>query len=63
MNYKIIINTVDGNCDQGWVHYNGKCYFFSDVITTQQDSMTSCKDIGGQLTSILDPNEQSFIVG
>ena len=54
---------VDGKCDEGWRHYNGKCYKFETSSMTFQKSKEFCQQNNGMLTSILDENEQSFLVG
>jgi len=55
--------TIDGKCDEGWRHYNGKCYKFETSSMTFQKSKEFCQQNNGMLTSILDENEQSFLVG
>ena len=57
------VSTVDGQCDEGWRHFNGHCYFIDTSTVTQSEAKSFCAANLAELTSVLDANEQSFIVG
>ncbi|XP_060948466.1 CD209 antigen-like protein E [Limanda limanda] len=48
-------------CEDGWEPHGGKCYFFSWVILTWDQSRTQCKSMSGDLVVINNREEQRFL--
>jgi len=46
---------------RGCSSYNGNNYFVSTTKRTQSDARSDCQSLGGDLTSITDAAEDSFI--
>ena len=55
--------TVEGKCESGWRHFQNKCYFFGDEERSQSDAENYCVGLNSHLTSVLDEDEESFIIG
>ena len=49
-------------CPDGWPSNNGNCYFVSTDELEQSDARSYCQASGGDLASISDSAEDSFIV-
>lgn len=52
-------NTV---CPDGWIDHNGFCYRYVDEKGSWDNSVNTCKALGGQLTSILSLSEQELLL-
>ncbi|XP_033107156.1 macrophage mannose receptor 1-like [Anneissia japonica] len=52
---------VIGSCEPGWDYYEGQCYKVDSFQRTFSDSKKACEDMDSVLTSILNPNEESFL--
>ncbi|CAK8673207.1 unnamed protein product [Clavelina lepadiformis] len=55
--------SVEGKCDDGWRHFNGYCYLIGPSEETQSTASSYCTKNGGNLASILNAAEESFLVG
>ncbi|XP_047195189.1 hepatic lectin-like isoform X5 [Hippoglossus stenolepis] len=49
-------------CEDGWEPHGGKCYFFSSVTLTWDQSRTECRSMRGDLVVINNREEQRFLV-
>ncbi|XP_053302285.1 hepatic lectin isoform X2 [Pleuronectes platessa] len=49
------------SCEDGWEPHGGKCYFFSSVTSTWDQSRTQCKSMRGDLVVINSREEQRFL--
>jgi len=54
---------VEGKCKDGWRHFKKFCYFFGQSEKTQTAAENFCIQEGGKLTSIVNDDEQSFLIG
>jgi len=54
---------VEGKCKDGWRHFQKFCYLFAQGEETQSSADDFCVQNGGKLTSILNNDEQSFLIG
>ncbi|XP_053302295.1 C-type lectin domain family 4 member E isoform X2 [Pleuronectes platessa] len=48
-------------CEDGWEPHGGKCYFFSSVTLTWNESRKQCKSMRGDLVVINSREEQRFL--
>ncbi|XP_060948484.1 C-type lectin domain family 4 member E-like [Limanda limanda] len=48
-------------CEDGWEPHGGKCYFFSSVTLTWNESRTQCISMSGDLVVINNREEQRFL--
>ncbi|CAB1437451.1 unnamed protein product [Pleuronectes platessa] len=48
-------------CEDGWEPHGGKCYFFSSVTLTWNESRRQCKSMRGDLVVINSREEQEFL--
>ncbi|XP_076840882.1 macrophage mannose receptor 1-like isoform X2 [Brachyhypopomus gauderio] len=51
-----------GYCHSPWIPYSGHCYFLNRIKRTWLDARDACRREGGDLLSILNTEEQSFII-
>ncbi|XP_047195193.1 hepatic lectin-like isoform X2 [Hippoglossus stenolepis] len=49
-------------CEDGWEPHGGKCYFFSSVTLTWNQSRRQCRSMRGDLVVINNREEQRFLV-
>ncbi|XP_065656936.1 macrophage mannose receptor 1 isoform X2 [Hydra vulgaris] len=49
------------NCPAGWLAYKNSCYLFENKKQSWMESNLECKKNGGNLLSVVDQNEHSFI--
>ncbi|XP_062266243.1 C-type lectin domain family 6 member A-like [Platichthys flesus] len=55
-------NKTCPSCEDGWEPHGGKCYFFSSVTLTWDQSRKQCKSMRGDLVVINSREEQRFLV-
>ncbi|XP_069032720.1 CD209 antigen-like protein C [Embiotoca jacksoni] len=48
-------------CDEGWEHHGGQCYYFSINKSPWEDSRQECGHKGGDLVKIDSRDEQEFL--
>ncbi|XP_047200076.1 hepatic lectin isoform X2 [Hippoglossus stenolepis] len=53
--------TACPRCEDGWEPHGGKCYFFSSVTLTWNQSRTECTSMRGDLVVINNKEEQEFL--
>ncbi|XP_027145353.1 macrophage mannose receptor 1 isoform X2 [Larimichthys crocea] len=51
-----------GFCAKPWIPYNGHCFHLNRTKKTWTDSQRDCRDEGGDLVSIRNLEDQSFII-
>ena len=52
------------SCPVDWQARRQSCYFVNDTVSiTYSEALSACNDIGGTLTSVLDQDEQNFLIG
>ncbi|KAG8014276.1 Macrophage mannose receptor 1 [Nibea albiflora] len=51
-----------GFCAKPWIPYNGHCFHLNKTLKTWTDSQRDCRDEGGDLVSIRNLEDQSFII-
>ncbi|KAM3604663.1 uncharacterized protein V6R79_014470 [Siganus canaliculatus] len=51
-----------GHCSRPWIPYNGKCFFLNRTEKTWLDAQKMCRKEGGDLVSIRNVEEQSFVI-
>ncbi|XP_030611904.1 macrophage mannose receptor 1 [Archocentrus centrarchus] len=51
-----------GFCPSHWVHYAGNCYYLERSTKMWRDALAACHKEGGDLASIHNIEEQSFII-
>ncbi|XP_034456850.1 C-type lectin domain family 4 member E-like [Hippoglossus hippoglossus] len=54
-------NETCPRCEDGWEPHGGKCYFFSSVTLTWDQSRTQCTSMRGDLVVINNREEQEFL--
>ncbi|XP_065683392.1 uncharacterized protein LOC100215503 isoform X1 [Hydra vulgaris] len=69
--FKMLLRSFDklsycGNCTDGWLENGNYCYLFHSITATLQgqswyDSLLSCQRYGGNLLSVADNTENTFI--
>lgn len=52
----------EGFCSSPWIHYNGHCFYVNRTQKTWSDAQRNCRNLGGDLVSIHNVEEQSFII-
>jgi len=55
--------TVEGKCEDGFMHFKGYCYMVRSEEKTQADAQAYCQQKGANLASINNADEESFIMG
>ena len=58
---KYIIN-LTGGCPNGWITYEDFCYLFRNEMTSWDEASHICRNLGGNLVSIKDEQEQDFVL-
>ena len=49
-------------CADGWVEFDGSCYYVDDTPTLKwDDARSACQDLGGDLPIIRSEEENEFI--
>jgi len=48
-------------CQDGWLFFEEKCYFFSDIKTNYFHAQLSCQEKNGHLVTVHSHEEQNFI--
>ncbi|XP_067468353.1 CD209 antigen-like protein E [Thunnus thynnus] len=48
-------------CDEDWEQHGGKCYYFSIIISSWEESRRYCQSQGGDLVKIDSRDEQIFL--
>ena len=58
-----ITQPLSEKCGLGWAErpFSSSCYLFKNEYATKDDALSKCTSNGGNLVSILDVNEQTFI--
>uniref|UniRef100_A0A3B5AZ46 Macrophage mannose receptor 1-like n=1 Tax=Stegastes partitus TaxID=144197 RepID=A0A3B5AZ46_9TELE len=51
-----------GFCSEPWVPYNGHCFHLDRTKKTWSDAQKQCRDEGGNLVSIRNVEDQSFVI-
>ncbi|XP_035375925.1 macrophage mannose receptor 1-like [Electrophorus electricus] len=51
-----------GYCHSPWIPYSGHCYFLNRTKRTWLEARDACRREGGDLLSILNSEEQSFVI-
>ena len=59
----ITYHLVEGKCEENWRHYGNYCYFFGNNEYSQKQAEDFCVQKSSHLTSLLDADEESFVVG
>ncbi|XP_053302318.1 C-type lectin domain family 6 member A [Pleuronectes platessa] len=57
----LVRNETCPRCEDGWEPHGGKCYFFSSVKLTWNESRTQCKSMRGDLVVINSREEQRLL--
>jgi len=58
----LIQNTVEVNCETGWLKHENSCYWFSDDVTNWDDAEKACKGKQSHLVTIQSEDEHKFVV-
>ncbi|XP_075954227.1 macrophage mannose receptor 1-like [Anarhichas minor] len=53
---------VTGFCSRPWIPYNGHCFHLNRTQKTWSDAQRECRNEGGDLVSIRNVEEQSFVI-
>ncbi|KAM8728032.1 macrophage mannose receptor 1-like isoform 2-T2 [Acanthopagrus schlegelii] len=53
---------VRGFCSASWIPYNGHCFLLDRTQKTWSDAQRECRNRGGNLVSIRDVEDQSFVI-
>ena len=48
-------------CQEGWKEFNGGCYLFGHKLLTWEKAADYCKNLGANLVSIQNQEENDFI--
>ncbi|XP_068197546.1 macrophage mannose receptor 1-like isoform X2 [Antennarius striatus] len=51
-----------GFCSNPWIPYNGHCFHLHRTLQTWSDAKTECRKEGGDLVSIRNVEDQSFVI-
>ncbi|XP_028282934.1 macrophage mannose receptor 1b isoform X2 [Parambassis ranga] len=51
-----------GFCSRPWIPYNGHCFHLQRVLQTWSDAQRECRKEGGDLVSIRNVEDQSFVI-
>lgn len=51
-----------GFCSQPWIPYNGHCFQLNRTTTTWSNAHLACRKEGGDLVSIRNVEDQSFVI-
>lgn len=51
-----------GHCSGHWVPYNGHCYYLDRTVKSWTGAQRACRQEGGDLVSIHNVEEQSFVI-
>ncbi|XP_053186721.1 macrophage mannose receptor 1-like [Scomber japonicus] len=51
-----------GFCSNPWIPYNGHCFYLQQTQKTWSDAQTECRKEGGNLVSIGNVEDQSFLI-
>uniref|UniRef100_A0A674MUZ2 Mannose receptor, C type 1b n=1 Tax=Takifugu rubripes TaxID=31033 RepID=A0A674MUZ2_TAKRU len=54
--------TVQGFCSNPWIPYNGHCFYLNRSPQTWYNAQKECRKEGGDLVSVQNVEEQSFII-
>ncbi|XP_017266596.1 macrophage mannose receptor 1-like [Kryptolebias marmoratus] len=54
--------TEQGFCSSPWIPYNGHCFHLQRAVQTWSDAQRECRKEGGDLVSIRNVEDQSFII-
>lgn len=52
----------EGFCTSSWIPYNGHCFYLNRTNKSWSDAQTTCRKEGGDLVSIRNVEDQSFII-
>ncbi|KAL1773190.1 CD209 antigen C [Sigmodon hispidus] len=55
------INSLCRPCPWDWIHFQGNCYYFSNIQQNWHKSVAACREVGAQLVVIKSHDEQSFL--
>ncbi|XP_070829826.1 macrophage mannose receptor 1-like [Chaetodon trifascialis] len=51
-----------GFCSRPWIPYNGHCFYLNRTLKTWSDAQRECRNGGGDLVSIRNVEDQSFVI-
>lgn len=51
-----------GFCSSPWILYNGHCFYLNRTERTWSDAQRECRNSGGDLVSIRNVEDQSFVI-
>uniref|UniRef100_A0A8C3ALH3 Mannose receptor, C type 1b n=1 Tax=Cyclopterus lumpus TaxID=8103 RepID=A0A8C3ALH3_CYCLU len=59
---EILPAQADGFCSRPWISYNGHCFHLNRTQKTWPDAQRACRNEGGDLVSISNVEDQSFVI-
>lgn len=60
--YVIFLLVEQGFCSNPWIPYNGHCFHLQRAVQTWPDAQRECRKEGGDLVSIRNVEDHSFII-